>query len=266
LELVHNGAENAMIDVHNHLWDSPGYLDALVEASHAAGIKQICLNGLGPGYRLGANEDVLAAARAYPETVIPVGYLRLGVDPPGTVTRLAEQGFMGLKVINPLASYGNEDYFVHYDEAAALGLSILFHTGIIARRPDDRKDHVNCAKMKPVALDAIARAIPDLNLIMAHIGGPWYEEAFMVTRVNPNVYCDITCGAGWLVKGMGPDYFREKLWWPGAWEKILFGTDVKTDRIQWAVDEHRAILDGAGVPSDVQEKIYQGTARRLLRC
>jgi len=253
-----------VIDIHGHLWDTPGYLDELVAASKAAGIEKICLNGLGDGYKQKTNDDVLAAAKAYPDVVIPIGYLRLGVDPPGTVTEMARRGFKGLKVINPVCAYDDEAYFDHYDEAAGLGLPILFHTGIIARRPLDRKEHVNCAKMKPVTLDTIARAIPTLNLIMAHLGVPWYDEAFMVTRTNPNVYFEITSGAGWRVKGMGPQYFKQKLWWPGAWEKMVFGTDVKTDRIQWSVDEYRVILDGAGVPPETQRKIYTDTLRRLL--
>jgi len=255
-----------MIDVHCHFWNDPGYLDGLVEASRAAGIRKVCLNALGAGYKMPGNDAVLAAAKTYPEEVIPIAHLRLGVDPPGTVTELAKRGFKGLKVINPAAAYDDETYLDHYDEAADLGLAILFHTGIIARRPDDRKDRVNCAKMKPLTLDTIARAVPKLKLIMAHIGGPWYDEAFMVVRTNPNVFFEVTSSKGWVIKGMGPEYFKQKLWWPGAWEQMVFGTDVRTDRIQWAVDEYRRILDGAGLPPETQRKIYTETAAGLFGC
>lgn len=46
--------------------------------------------------------------------------------------------------------------------------------------------------MRPIYLDTIARAFPDLKIIGAHLGNPWYQEAAEVARWNPNVFFDLT--------------------------------------------------------------------------
>jgi len=33
---------------------------------------------------------------------------------------------------------------------------------------------------------------PDLTMIMAHMGHPWYEECVVVARKQPNVFCEVS--------------------------------------------------------------------------
>ena len=45
---------------------------------------------------------------------------------------------------------------------------------------------------RPLDVDTIANRHPDLKMIMAHMGHPWHEEAIVVARKNPNVYCEVS--------------------------------------------------------------------------
>jgi uncharacterized protein len=45
---------------------------------------------------------------------------------------------------------------------------------------------------RPLDVDTVARRHPDLKMIMAHMGHPWYEECIVVARKNANVYCEVS--------------------------------------------------------------------------
>jgi predicted TIM-barrel fold metal-dependent hydrolase len=45
---------------------------------------------------------------------------------------------------------------------------------------------------RPLDVDTIALRYPDLKMVMAHMGHPWYEECIVVARKQPNVYCEVS--------------------------------------------------------------------------
>jgi predicted TIM-barrel fold metal-dependent hydrolase len=45
---------------------------------------------------------------------------------------------------------------------------------------------------RPIYVEALALRYPDLKIIMAHMGHPWYEECAIVVRKQPNVYAEIS--------------------------------------------------------------------------
>ena len=45
--------------------------------------------------------------------------------------------------------------------------------------------------MRPAAIDCLSRRHPDLKILMAHYGNPWWEEAWKITWSSPNVYADL---------------------------------------------------------------------------
>ena len=48
--------------------------------------------------------------------------------------------------------------------------------------------------MKRIYLDHIARLFPRLNIIGAHFGNPWWEEAWTMLKSNDNIYADLSGG------------------------------------------------------------------------
>ena len=125
---------------------------------------------------------------------------------------------------------------------------MTLHLGIVARNEKLRALRPNSGYMRPIYLDTISRQFPGLTIIGAHLGNPWYEEATMAARWNPNLYFDVTGSTlPKLIKLGRLDRLNEILWWsaeegeakphtlkdgPGAWEHIVFGTDEKPSGLE----------------------------------
>lgn len=45
---------------------------------------------------------------------------------------------------------------------------------------------------RPLNVDTVAMRYPDLKMVMAHMGHPWYEECIVVIRKQPNVYAEVS--------------------------------------------------------------------------
>jgi predicted TIM-barrel fold metal-dependent hydrolase len=45
---------------------------------------------------------------------------------------------------------------------------------------------------RPLDVDTVAARHPDLKMVMAHMGHPWFEECIVVARKNPNVFCEVS--------------------------------------------------------------------------
>lgn len=256
-----------VIDFHAHYpKGDPDFPDRLVERMAEAGIDRICLFSAGPEFDHASNEDVLEAARRHPDRIIPFALVRLGADPPDPVGGFAERGFRGFKVTNPMSPYDDEAHFPVYERMEATGLPLLAHTGIVmrTRRPEGRR--VNAEWMRPVRLDAVVRSFPELNVVGAHLGAPWHEEASMMARMHPNYYVDLT-GAWWggWRANKGPEFYRYHFFWEGAWDKVLFGTDILAlEELVPSKEYHDEIIRQLELPPNVVERIYGGTAERLL--
>jgi len=66
------------------------------------------------------------------------------------------------------------------------GIPILFHTGTTFNR------NAPLGFSRPWLLDEVAIRYPDLRVVMAHLGHPFFEECLVVIRKHPHVYADIS--------------------------------------------------------------------------
>lgn len=66
---------------------------------------------------------------------------------------------------------------------------ILFHSGASVPSHPDKYS-------QPMLLDDVAVEFPDLKIIVAHAGRPFYQEAALLLRKHPNVYVDICANKG----------------------------------------------------------------------
>jgi predicted TIM-barrel fold metal-dependent hydrolase len=249
-------------DVHCHLWQGDDAVERLLSECEKHEIEKVFLSSTGRQHRQVSNPQVLEAAGKYPDLILPVAWVHLDRESDLHVERYAGEGFRGLKVIDPRLPYNHANYLPAYRAAAKHNMPVLFHCGIKARVrdavPGMNENH------RPIWLDDIARRYPGLRLVLAHIGTPWHEEAFMVARLNPNVFLELTSGSGWEIKGLDGGFFRQKLWWKDAWKKVLFGTDVPPERTGWAVEVYEGLLDGAGLDGPAKEDIYYNNFMSLL--
>lgn len=260
---------HAIVDVHQHL-PSDGNLDGRIEACRRVGIVKAVLLGVPEDRLPGNNEAVLAASRICPELFVPFYGVSMDRAVPDDITRCRDQGFHGLKFIGPCRPYNDPAYFPLYERAADLKLLVLFHLGIVANQVIWRT--CDSSLMRPVHLDHIARRLPELRLIGAHFGNPWSDEAAMACRWNPNLFFDLS---GSLLKYRKPAFLKELLWWrpegpypapdrTHAWAKIVFGSDVESEAIADAVQDYQNLLDEVALPSDLEQRVWHGTASVLL--
>lgn len=99
-----------------------------------------------------------------------------------------ELGLVGLKLAPIYQNFYPDDarYFPLYAKAAELNIPILWHQGtsFVSQGFLDAS--------RPAMLDPIARAFPELNMIVGHLGHPWHGECVALIRKNPNVYADLS--------------------------------------------------------------------------
>jgi predicted TIM-barrel fold metal-dependent hydrolase len=265
-------SKRKIIDAHHHVGDE-GYADRLAEVCEKLGIVKVCLVATNvPGNETDNNANTRAAFEKYPDLYVGFGGVNMWQDDgPDQVQRLHDEGFRGLKFIIPPRPYHDEFYYPTYQRAQELGMIALFHLGIVARHAarNVRVDN-NC--MRPVYLDTIARSFPELTIVGAHLGNPWYEEAAMCCRWNPNLYFDLS---GSTLKCKSPDFLGRLLWWTPttfysdaegryAWEKIVFGSDVSPEFVKDVLHDYEQTMDSLNLLPELREKVLYGTMARLL--
>jgi uncharacterized protein len=262
-----------IVDVHVHLLNQPGYEHRLAKAAHEAGIAKIVLSGGPKQYEYASNDDVLAAAERYPDLFIPFAYFRLGRDYPALVDQLHDRGFWGIQFAVPDKEYHDKEYYLVYARAGQLGMPALFQLGLIPNSGRDHLYNVCCTRMRPIFLDTIARAFPELTIIGTRLGDPWHEEACEVARCNTNVYLELS---GSTLRRKGPDFFRQMLWWDrggshyGAgprlnpWHKILFGSDVHYKYLPKVIKDYEGLMDGLELDPETRSRVFALNAADAL--
>lgn len=256
-----------VIDFHAHFpANDPTFAERLVDLMPQADIDRICLCSAGEAIGHVSNAEILNAAKRYPDRIIPLGLVELGTDSPDCVDRLVADGFRGFKITNPRSAYDDEAFFAIYERMERSGLPLLAHTGILLRFPQPAGVRVNSNWMRPVCLDAVVRSFPGLNVIGAHLGVPWHEEASTMARLHPNYYVDLT-GAWWggWRANKSVEFFHYHFFWEGAWDKVLFGTDIlHLEELIPAKKNHDDLMLRLELPQATLAKVYSGTAARLL--
>jgi len=165
---------------------------------------------------------------------------------------LVRKGVRGLKLYPSYSHFFPNDSFFYpvYEIAEAEGLPVLVHTGSSVFKG---------AKIKyadPIHLDEVAADFPDLSIVMAHSGrGLWYEKAFFLSRLHPNLYMEIS--------GLPPKnllkYFPEM---ERNSDKIVYGSDWPGLRSMAANIE---AIKKLPLASETIRQILHDNAARILR-
>ncbi|MCM8804322.1 MAG: amidohydrolase family protein [Candidatus Omnitrophica bacterium] len=229
-----------IIDIHSHLYNIKNFEKDLIDIVKKLNYEKIVISGIEGNYweYILGNEDVIRFYKKYPSLVIPFAHFRLGIDRKEKIDEFLKSGFKGIKFISPLKNYDDENYFEIYEKIEKENLISLFHTGIVSRRTaETKKENVSSSRMRPIFLETISRNFPNLIIIGAHLGYPWYEEAVEVARVNPNIYFDLS---GPSIYSRDYKFFKEIFWIKNKRlgensiikkEKILFGSDIYYEKI-----------------------------------
>lgn len=151
-----------------------------------------------------------------------VGFAACDPTQPGHLDELRHAidglGLKGLKLGPIYAGFDPRDAVCDpiYRYCQDRGIPILFHTGTTFNRA------APLGVSRPWLLDDVAIRYPQLRMVMAHLGHPFYEECLVVIRKHPHVYADISAlfYRPWQFYNMLITAQEYKVM-----HKLLFGTD-----------------------------------------
>ena len=212
------------------------------------------------GFAYSTRYCAAAYVRANAVRLTPFGgvHARFTQDPEADVDRRLDLGNRCLKIHPPHQLYpanaytdGLEALGRIYRRCEDRGLPVMIHTGT-SIFPGARSKWGN-----PLAIDDVAIDFPDLRVLMAHGGRPfWMEEAFFVLRRHPNVHLELS--------GIPPNRLLE--YFPRLAEladKTLWGTDWPSPGVKdlrQNLDQFRSL----GLDAAVERKILSGNSLRIF--
>ncbi len=163
-----------------------------------------------------------------------------------------EEGFRGLKLYPTYQYFFPNDRLLYpiYEEAQDLQIPVMFHTGSSVF-PGSRLKYGD-----PIHLDDVAVDFPDLPIVLAHGGRPfWTEQAAFLARLHRHVYLEIS--------GIPPA--RLMSWFPELdriAHKTIYGTDWPG--VPTIAENVHAIRD-LPISDRAKESILWSTAAKLLK-
>lgn len=236
----------------------------LLEVMDQAGIWRVGLiNYPSPdlmGFDDSTNDFAAGYASHAPERMLPFGgvHARFTRDPEGDVDRLLDLGIRCLKIHPPHQMFPANAYTEGLEELGRIyrrcedrGLPVMIHTGT-SIFPGARSKWGN-----PLELDDVAIDFPDLRILMAHGGRPfWMDQAFFILRRHPNVYFEVS--------GIPPARLLE--YFPRLAEighKTLWGTDWPSPGVRdmgTNLEQFRAL----GLPRELEQRITSENSLQLF--
>ena len=146
-----------------------------------------------------------------------------------------------------------------YELAAHYNKAVAIHTGETAG-PNAVLKYTH-----PLTLDEVAVRHPKTQLVMCHVGNPWFNDAAAVLSKNPNVAADLSgflegeSDIGRLLRSKGGylDILKAWLGYVG-YEKLMFGTDWPLANLQEYID----FVDFL-VPERCREDVFYNNAVRI---
>jgi predicted TIM-barrel fold metal-dependent hydrolase len=211
-------------------------------------------------------------ANAHPDRIIPYAMIEIDdADVLEDVRRVHDMGFKGLGEFFARNEWNYDDlkYEPLWTLAEELGMPLAPHTGTLSNGM--------MARLRPAYLATIASKHPNLIIVGAHFGNPWYAEAGEAARRNKNLYFDLS-GSSLIKKDNDPGIWKEYLWWTPyvgkktphmptdlvpAFEKIVFASDEDPDALVENFIRFNKMLDANDVSEETRAKCYGLTMARI---
>lgn len=206
------------------------------------------------------NERVAEYVRRYPDRFVGAGT----VDPrrrPMEVLREIEHlvNDLGIRILR-LEPYAYGDgmtgappnqkmYWPIYAKCCELSVPVCIQVGHTGPRLPSEPG-------RPIYLDEVALAFPELTIVGCHLGQPWHEEMMILAWKHPNVYVETSA--------------RPAKFWPESFKEFV--RTYGQDKVLWATDyplvsfaRARADVEELGLPDTVKRKLLRENAIRALR-
>jgi predicted TIM-barrel fold metal-dependent hydrolase len=276
-----------IVDIHTHVGEYPGHIsEAFAEQARGAWA-DVQLGGTLDEHYAGALDGVdravvLAFNAPASGFVVPNDYVAsyvardperligFGAVDPSSATAIDElermKGDLGLvgcklgpiyQALDPLGP----EFLLVCGALERLELPLLIHQGTTFARAG------SLLQARPVLLDEIALRFPELRIVIAHMGHPWFSEAIAVVRRHPHVYADVSAlvSRRWLLYQALVEAIEYRVE-----HKLLFGTDFPFFTARQTIAGLRSVTGEAFGPHlpvidpDVVEEIIHRPSLELL--
>ena len=203
-----------------------------------------------------SSEDVAAMVEAYPDVFYGFGSIdpARGARAVAGVHSAARMGLAGL-AFHPVGQGfdpASRSAFAIYETASDHGLVCLFHTGssrLGAGMPGGAG--LRLSHGDPNAVDEVAATFPDLQIVIAHLGRLWRDDAVAIAAHKANVWLNLVGVDGRSFVDDFDDLDEDR---------CLFGSD-------WCFASLDAALEGwapGSAASSTRDRVLRDNALRLL--
>ena len=183
---------------------------------------------------------------------------------------ITEYNLKGLKLIPCMQHYFLNDRRLYpvYEKAEDLKLPMLFHTGGDPVPGKELYGH-------PRDVDEVASEFPDLIIIMAHMGVPFFDETKEILSKHRNVYADVSFTVDYEEvekfsrrQEIDTSFLTREFWnntlssliKDFGYEKILFGSDFPFVKPKNALDKFLSL----DLSDEGKEMILSKNAKEIL--
>ncbi len=147
-----------------------------------------------------------------------------------------------------------------YAEAARRKMPVMFHPGITLGRA------TKLAYAHPLLLDEVARELPDLRIVIAHMGFPWFDETIALVARHPNVYAEVSLTLSQTWRGYQAMLAAHEC---GVMDKLLFGSGFPFATASATIEALYSInhvCHGTDLPTIPRESLRGIVERDALAC
>jgi predicted TIM-barrel fold metal-dependent hydrolase len=207
------------------------------------------------------NRTVADIVEKYPQRLTGIGTISLagfGIKKAlHQIEYCAEMGMIGLSLEPAFFGMAIDDKRLYpvYAKSMEKNMLVAIHTGI------NYSTNYPMGGERPLLLDEIACAFPDLTIVASHAGWPWIAEMVAVARKHPNVHMEFGALAPRYVGASGSGWEMMYRFMNSVLSKqVLFGTD-------WPLMDHRQTLAewrDLGLKPAVLEGLLVENAKALI--
>lgn len=209
----------------------------------------------------GYNDWVFQCAEEYRDKLIPF----MGIDPTRKdAVRLMRKYHSkfeakGIKIYPPNGYYPFEERLTSFwNEVRDMGLLVVTHAGASWGPLDEERS-------RPIHLRPVLEKYPDINIIVAHLGGKYRADTYEMASHYDNMYTDCSALQGWLPGEPGVVIDRLKEAFSHMSGRIIFGTDWPLFDLSYPYESWCNFIREQQFCNEAQrEQLLGGTMRKLL--
>ncbi|HUT27099.1 MAG TPA: amidohydrolase family protein [Methanomassiliicoccales archaeon] len=208
------------------------------------------------------NDWVFKCAEDYPDKLIPF----MGIDPTRGEQALklmrkyhSKYEPRGIKIYPPNGFYPYEERLdPFWKEVKDMGLTVVTHAGASWGPLDEEKS-------RPIHFRKVLERYPEINVIIAHLGGKYRADTYELAAEFDNLYTDCSALQGWLPSEPGVVIDRMKEAFSHMGDRVIFGSDWPLFDLSYPYESWCCFAKEQPFCSeDRREKLLGGTMQKLL--